>query len=168
MTLLRTLTLFAALTIPGVTQAQTGSFTSEDEALMLQCFAAVADAAEVDAGGGASLDDCIGAASNECKQADPSPSAETAAVCNQREQWWWEALLDQHLDTLTGGLPEPTADSLRKTQNAWLDYRDARCDYGELLWSTGSTLPITGTFCWLILTAERAIDLSFDLSAVEE
>jgi uncharacterized protein YecT (DUF1311 family) len=161
---LRALALLATLAISGAAQAQSG-FTSEDNAVMLACFETVADAAEVDAGGGASLHDCIGAASNACKATEYS--AEGEAACNAREQSWWENRLDGHLVALNAGLPAPTAESLRKTQDAWLDYRDARCDYGNLLWGS-SGLPITSSFCWLILTAERAIDLSFDLSAVAE
>jgi uncharacterized protein YecT (DUF1311 family) len=161
---LRVLALLASLALPGAAQAQT-DFTAEDDAVMLDCFATVADAAEVDAGGGASLRDCIGAASNACKAAEFS--AEGEAACNAREQSWWENRLDKHLATLSAGLPAVTVESLRKTQDAWLDYRDARCDYGDLLWGS-SGLPITSSFCWLILTAERAIDLSFDLSAVAE
>jgi uncharacterized protein YecT (DUF1311 family) len=166
MTILRALTLLVVLSLPAVVEAQSDSFTAEDDALMQQCFAQVADAAEVDAGGGASLSDCIGAASNVCKQADFS--AEAAAICNAREQAWWDALLTRYYTTLSTGLPAPTAQSLRKAQDAWLDYRDARCDYGEILWGTDGDLPITSTFCWLMLTAERVIDLSYDLSAVEQ
>ena len=160
---LRTLMLLAALSLPGTAQAQSASYTGEDDAVMLQCFAQVDEAAEVDAGGGASQRDCIAAASNACRE-DKS-SIEVAALCNAREQAWWDAQMNDYLARLAAGLAPETADRLRKTQNAWLDYRDARCDYDEILWGEG-TQQITGSFCSMKLTAERAIDLSFDLDAI--
>ncbi len=161
---LRPLIVLVALSSASASLAQSDTYTSEDEALLQQCFAGVAEAGEVDAGGGVSLLDCIGAASNVCQEEDPSTQGIVA--CNSREQSWWDEQLNDHYATLKAGLQADIFGSLQKAQRAWLAYRDANCDYQYQLWGDGTMRQVIGSYCWMEMTAQRAIDLSYDLDAI--
>jgi len=154
-----------SLCLATAARAQDNSFTPEDEVLLQQCFEAVRDTLDAEPDTTTSLRDCIGAASNVCQEDDPSTHGIVA--CSGREQSWWDQQLNFYYAELKSGLPPDVFDSLRTAQRSWIAYRDARCDYEYRLWGEGTMRQIIGAYCWMEMTAERAIDLSGDLESID-
>jgi uncharacterized protein YecT (DUF1311 family) len=56
-------------------------------------------------------------------------------------------------------LPADDAALLRKTERAWLAYRDAQCEAVRTLLGEGTKAPVAWMSCKLELTHKRTIDI---------
>jgi uncharacterized protein YecT (DUF1311 family) len=154
--------LALALAIP--TAAQEPAYTNDDEMALQQCFEAVNDTNSTDNTDTVSLHDCIGAASGICQEVPGGDSTQGIAQCNQREQAWWDMMLNGYYADLQGTLEPKVLDSLKLAQRAWIKYRDAKCQFAYDLWADGTISVDVLSYCLMETTATRAIELGDALS----
>lgn len=113
---------------------------------------------------------CVGAVSAHCQATIAKGSTTLGIVdCNSREFAAWEAILDaeyksalHHAAELDAAEPVPpikAVDMVRKSQQSWLDLRDAQCAMEYARWGNGSMRTIAHSLCSLHMTVERAVSL---------
>ena len=69
----------------------------------------------------------------------------------------WQKRLDAAYPVALNYVPGPQRKALKRAQSAWLKYRDATCDFYNLV--PGSVHYIQGAYCMLDLTRSRALEL---------
>lgn len=142
--------------------AQDITFTSADAELMVACTDATLESLHADDAQSASaapLRDCIGAASGPCMETDEGMTTIGMSECLARETDWWDSQLNVDYAALREVLDEDSAEALQTAQRAWIDWRDAKCEFEYTYWADGTIRSIYYGSCVLDLTAERAIDL---------
>ena len=68
----------------------------------------------------------------------------TSVSCQIREQKIWDDYLN---------------DWLKSAQRAWIQYRDAKCDYWEKRYEGGTFASVAAGNCMRVTTGQRAIEL---------
>jgi uncharacterized protein YecT (DUF1311 family) len=102
-------------------------------------------------------DSCIGAVSAACIQGEGNESTATMVQCYGREADAWDARLNAAYKTLmANGDGQDVADGLRKTQRAWIAFRDAACAQPAVVFKGTMAGPMTA-WCVLELTARQAL-----------
>lgn len=119
---------------------------------------------------------CIGISANLCMEDTPGGfSTVGMGSCLDREFQDWDAALNEADGPLRiryvaqdGEASEhitlTQADALRDMQRAWIDYRDAACDYERSKWQGGTGGGPAAISCMLQMTGEQALKLQSDLN----
>ena len=119
--------------------------------------------------GGAS---CIGAAATACMKNSPGGESTVGmGGCLDREVQVWDEVLNaeyQRLVVTTGRRDAEGAEynapatqpALRNMQRAWIEYRDATCDFERSKWGGGTRGGPATLACIMRLTAQQALYLS--------
>jgi uncharacterized protein YecT (DUF1311 family) len=106
---------------------------------------------------GARLDEtsCIGVLANACTQKEGTSDGAQSG-CSQREAAVWDERLNAAYRAALAKMEKEGADNLRKTQRAWIAYRDARCIQA---WATyhGSMAGPIQAWCEMEQTARQAL-----------
>ncbi len=112
-------------------------------------LAAAAEGARLDAAS------CISVLATACTRKEGmSDSAQSG--CSQREAAVWDQRLNAAYRAAIGKMEKDGADNLRKTQRAWIAYRDARCVQA---WATyhGTMAGPIQAWCEMEQTARQAL-----------
>jgi uncharacterized protein YecT (DUF1311 family) len=106
---------------------------------------------------GARLDEtsCIGVLAVACTQKEGTSDGAQSG-CSQREAAVWDQRLNAAYRGAIAKMEKEGADNLRKTQRAWIAYRDARCIQA---WATyhGSMAGPIQAWCEMEQTARQAL-----------
>lgn len=155
------LALCLFIAVSATAWAQDSPYQPQDSVILQNCFEGVADI-NADAGNTerATYQQCIGMASNACQDETPQSQTTIGMVeCTTRETAWWDERLNRSYKTLKDHFPAEEFDALRKAQRAWVQYRDANCQFEYFYWREGTIRSVFGASCYLQMTAERALDL---------
>lgn len=98
---------------------------------------------------------CIGVVAVACEQKEGSSNG-ARSQCSQREAAVWDQRLNAAYRKALDAMEKDGADNLRKTQRAWIAFRDARCVQA---WATyhGSMAGPIQAWCEMELTARQAL-----------
>ncbi|MGJ0508242.1 MAG: lysozyme inhibitor LprI family protein [Methylocystis sp.] len=98
---------------------------------------------------------CIGVVAIACEQRDGTSDG-ARSQCARREAAVWDQRLNAAYRKALDGMEKDGADNLRKTQRAWIAFRDARCVQA---WATdhGSMAAPIQAWCEMELTARQAL-----------
>jgi uncharacterized protein YecT (DUF1311 family) len=100
---------------------------------------------------------CIRVVSTACIQAEGNLSNATYNKCYGRETDVWDARLNAAYKRLLADADgEDVAEGYRKTQRAWIAYRDASCAQAWLVFKGTMANPI-GSYCRMEKTARQAL-----------
>jgi uncharacterized protein YecT (DUF1311 family) len=100
---------------------------------------------------------CIRVVATACIQAAGNLSNATYNQCYGRETDVWDARLNAaYKKLLANGDGEDVAEGFRKTQRAWIAYRDASCAQAWLVFKGTMANPI-GAYCRMEKTARQAL-----------
>lgn len=100
---------------------------------------------------------CIGVAAAACIQAEGNTSTAVMTSCYESEAEAWDRRLNAaYKKLLANGDGEDVAEGYRKTQRAWMAYRDASCAQAYLVFKGTMAVPMTAS-CRLSATARQAI-----------
>ncbi|NOD28865.1 lysozyme inhibitor LprI family protein [Ruegeria atlantica] len=144
--------------VPTITFAQQASV---DDAYIRQCFSQEQT--------GTNVPECTGQAANACQASPGNDTTIGISQCIQAETAIWDALLNEQYKLRRSELAEQDpelANQLRDVQRAWIRFRDAECGLQYSLWSGGTIRTIVAANCYLVETAERALELR-DLGNME-
>ncbi len=103
---------------------------------------------------------CIGLIADPCPDA-PGANTMTIVACQMREQKIWDDDLNEwYGDALKRLADQPgAAAALKEAQRAWIQFRDAKCDYWEKLYEGGTFASVAAGNCMRATTGERAIEM---------
>ncbi len=105
----------------------------------------------------AQAESCIGAAATACMQAEGNQSTAVMVECYGREADAWDARLNAaYKKALAGGEGADVAEGYRKTQRAWIAFRDAACAQPGIVFNGTMAGPM-GAYCRMDMTARQAI-----------
>jgi uncharacterized protein YecT (DUF1311 family) len=106
------------------------------------------------------MSDCIGLVADLCPEA-PGANTMTIVSCQIREQKIWDDYLnDWYGEALKRLRDEPNAAAaLKEAQRAWIQYRDAKCDYWEKRYEGGTFASVATGNCMRVTTGQRAIEM---------
>ncbi len=100
---------------------------------------------------------CIGVVSTACVQAEGNQSTAVMVDCYGREGDAWDARLNAaYKKALAGGEGADVAEGYRKTQRAWIAFRDAACAQAGIVFK-GTMAASMGARCRMDMTARQAI-----------
>ncbi len=154
------LALAIALTITTPVTAAEPAYSPEDAEHLQNCFEAVTDInLDQDDPATPRYRDCIGVASAACQEEPDGQTTMGMASCTMRETAWWDEMLNHNYTTLQNTLDAETFAALRTAQRAWMDFRDAECDFQYTYWQEGTIRSLYASSCQLQMTAERALAL---------
>ncbi len=115
----------------------------------------LAAAVEKAASDGAS---CIGVVAAACLQNEGATSNAAQIQCYEREAAAWDALLNRAYRAALAKLEPDAAAGLKKSQRAWLAWRDADCPLPALVFKGTMAGPMQA-FCMLDHTARQALSV---------
>jgi uncharacterized protein YecT (DUF1311 family) len=102
-------------------------------------------------------DSCIGVVSTACIQGEGNESTATMVQCYGREADAWDGRLNAaYKAAVANGDGQDVADGLRKTQRAWIAFRDSACAQPAIVFKGTMASPMTA-WCVLELTARQAL-----------
>ena len=100
---------------------------------------------------------CIGVVSTACIQAEGNESTAVMLDCYGREANAWDARLNAaYKRALKSGDGADVAEGYRKTQRAWIAFRDAACAQPALVFKGTMAGPMEA-YCRLDMTARQAL-----------
>jgi uncharacterized protein YecT (DUF1311 family) len=100
---------------------------------------------------------CIGVVSTACIQAEGNEATATMLQCYGREADAWDARLNiTYKALLAKGDSQEVTDGLRKTQRAWITFRDAACAQPGIVFQ-GTMAGPTSVYCVMEKTARQAM-----------
>ena len=99
---------------------------------------------------------CIGVLAVACVQKIGNMSNATLNECRSKEAAVWDQRLNAAYRTALEKMEKDAADNLRKTQRAWIAWRDASCRQPYLTFQGTMAGPME-TWCVMNLTALQAI-----------
>lgn len=110
---------------------------------------------------------CIGAAADRCMQSDGGSTTIGMGYCLDQEWSVWDARLNAAYAALrnsyktddTKQSEAPLWPALQHMQRAWIDYRDATCDFEARHWGQGTGRGPAYTSCLMVLTGQQALYL---------
>ncbi len=101
---------------------------------------------------------CIGVAAAACVQKEGATTNAALIQCYGREAEAWDALLNRAYRAALARLEPDAAAGLKKSQRAWLAWRDADCALPALVFKGTMAGPMQA-FCVLDHTARQALSL---------
>jgi uncharacterized protein YecT (DUF1311 family) len=102
-------------------------------------------------------DSCIGVVSTACIQGEGNESTAAMVQCYGREADAWDMRLNAAYKALmANGDGQDVAEGLRKTQRAWIAFRDSACAQPAIAFKGTMASPMT-QWCVLELTARQAL-----------
>ena len=103
---------------------------------------------------------CIGLIGDRCPD-EPGANTMTIIACQIREQKIWDDYLnDWYGESLKRLADEPdAAAALKEAQRAWIQFRDAKCDYWEKRYEGGTFASVAAGNCMRATTGQRAIEM---------
>jgi uncharacterized protein YecT (DUF1311 family) len=105
----------------------------------------------------AEAESCIQVVSTACIQAEGNMSTAALTQCYGRETDVWDARLNAaYKKLLANGDGEDVAEGFRKTQRAWIAFRDASCAQSWLVFKGTMATPM-GAYCRMEKTARQAL-----------
>lgn len=142
-------------------QAQDDDLRASVDPPLQQCIEAVNDMRQSDDGSGdlPRLAECIGVGTNACQEEPGGASTQGMSACNAAEQAFWDDLLNYAYGSLRDSLAPEVFDALQAAQQAWIPWRDARCNFVYETSKEGSISQVFFSYCLAETTAQRAIDL---------
>jgi uncharacterized protein YecT (DUF1311 family) len=100
---------------------------------------------------------CIGVAATACIQAEGNTSTAVMSACYESEAGAWDKRLNAAYKTLlANGDGDDVAEGYRKTQRAWMAFRDASCAQPSIVFKGTMAIPMSA-YCRLSMTARQAI-----------
>jgi len=100
---------------------------------------------------------CIGVAATACIQAEGNESTAVMVDCYGREANAWDARLNAaYKKALASGDGADVAEGYRKTQRAWMAFRDAACAQPGVVFKGTMAYPM-GAYCRMDMTARQAL-----------
>lgn len=113
---------------------------------------------------------CIGKSSGVCMEATQSGGTTVGrSNCVSRELDFWEYALNENYrlsvekaekeDAIKADYAPAVAPTLREMQQAWVGYRDARCNFEMAQWGGGSGSSTASMNCLLGMTGNQALYL---------
>jgi uncharacterized protein YecT (DUF1311 family) len=105
---------------------------------------------------GHSKESCIGALAVACVQKAGNASNATLNECYSKEAAVWDQRLNVAYRAALAKMEKDAADNLRKTQRAWIAWRDASCKQPYLVFQGTMAGPME-SWCALDLTGRQAI-----------
>jgi uncharacterized protein YecT (DUF1311 family) len=105
---------------------------------------------------GHAKESCIGAVAVACVHKAGNMSNATLNECYAKETTVWDQRLNSAYRTVLAKLEKEAADNLRKTQRAWITWRDASCKQPYLVFQGTMAGPME-SWCALELTARQSI-----------
>ena len=106
---------------------------------------------------GRTADSCIGVVSTPCLQTPEGHSTHGSADCLRREAAVWDERLNAAYQKRLDGAAPAYRDALRKTQRAWVAFRDAKCAVPYAEHEGGSMAVPMSADCLTTETARQAI-----------
>lgn len=141
--------------------ASAGAAFPEDEIEVQSCIEGVRDFnSSADPGQEASRDECIGTIARPCLESDDGRSTLGMVECYERELAVWDAMLNDNYQALKDAVSPEAFRSLRDTQQKWIDYRDARCEWPAVFFEGGTIAGPIGAACLNEATGRRANELA--------
>jgi uncharacterized protein YecT (DUF1311 family) len=122
----------------------------------------------VGAGAAVNPERCVGYAAEICMRMDEDGSSTLGmAACVGRERMVWEERLNASYRKLMAKASAPARDAYRKSERAWMAYRNAACAIPTArLGTQDRVVPLT-TGCFLDLTARQALWIDSELAELE-
>ncbi|MGJ0395019.1 MAG: lysozyme inhibitor LprI family protein [Methylocystis sp.] len=102
---------------------------------------------------------CVGALAKACVKKEGDTSNAVLSQCYWREAAVWDFRLNGSYRAAFAKMDKPAADNLRKTERAWLAWRDAACRQPELIFKGSMAVPMQA-WCVMDLTARQALWLA--------
>ncbi len=100
---------------------------------------------------------CIGIVSTACIRAEGNQSTAVMVDCYGREGNAWDARLNAaYKKALASGDGADVAEGFRKTQRAWIAFRDAACAQAGIVFKGSMAYPM-GAYCRMDMTARQAL-----------
>ncbi|HEY8126059.1 MAG TPA: lysozyme inhibitor LprI family protein [Methylocystis sp.] len=99
---------------------------------------------------------CIGALAKKCIQKEGNASNAVLNECYGREAAVWDVRLNASYRAALVKKDRDAADNLRKTQRAWMAWRDASCRQPEVTFKGTMAGPMAA-WCAMDLTARQAL-----------
>jgi uncharacterized protein YecT (DUF1311 family) len=99
---------------------------------------------------------CIGALAKKCIQKEGNTSNAVLNECYGREAAVWDVRLNASYRAALGKLDKEASANLRKTQRAWISWRDATCRQPEVAFKGTMAGPMQ-EWCAMDLTARQAL-----------
>ncbi len=154
--MMRPLLLFALLALiaaPAI--AQNDAPTAPERKTITECLDESSSSDELK-----TMSACIGLIGDGCAD-EPGANTMTIVSCQIREQKIWDDHLnDWYGEALKRLKDEPgAAAALKSAQRAWMQYRDAKCDYWEKRYEGGTFASVAVGSCMRVTTGQRAIEL---------
>lgn len=103
------------------------------------------------------LQKCKGAQAGPCTETDQGSTTAGSMMCWQAEGAAWRGLMEQAIERARTGASSARAQALAASQDRWLAWRAAECQYQALIYEGGSLARVIGAYCVADLTADRAI-----------
>jgi uncharacterized protein YecT (DUF1311 family) len=101
---------------------------------------------------------CIGVVAAACIQAEANEATATMTQCYGREADAWDARLNAAYKTLMAkGDGQDVTEGLRKTQRAWIAFRDAACAQPAAVFQDGAMAGPMSIYCVMEKTARQAL-----------
>ena len=104
------------------------------------------------------LQQCYGAMTNACVEAEGGSNAMTDVLCRSVEAETWQVLVEENTARITAA-DAADGELLAAANQAWTLWRDAECSYRAYEYGGGSGEQYDRVVCYLDLTSARAIDL---------
>ena len=152
---------FLALALATPAVAQQESYQPQDAELLQNCFETVRNINEnPENQQTVSYRECIGVASSACQnETELSQTTTGMAQCSYRETMWWDEQLNNFYQSISETIGAEEFIELKKSQRAWITFRDAECAFQYFYWREGTISRLFGSSCVLYKTAERTLDL---------
>lgn len=99
---------------------------------------------------------CVGALAKACIQKEGNASNAALNECYGREAAVWDARLNAAYRAALAKMDRDAADNLRKTERAWIVWRDASCRQPEVTFKGTMAGPMQA-WCMMDLTARQAL-----------
>ena len=99
---------------------------------------------------------CVGALAKACIQKDGDASNAGLSQCYWREAAVWDFRLNGAYRAALAKMDRAAANNLRKTQRAWIIWRDASCKQPEVAFKGSMAVPMQA-WCMMDFTARQAL-----------
>jgi uncharacterized protein YecT (DUF1311 family) len=103
---------------------------------------------------------CIGLVADPCPDA-PGANTMTIVACQMREEKIWDGYLNDWYGEAVKRLKDDpdAAAALKDAQRAWMQFRDAKCDYWEKRYAGGTFASVATGNCMRVTTGQRALEM---------
>lgn len=99
---------------------------------------------------------CVGVLAKACVKKEGNGSNAALSQCYWREADVWDFRLNAAYRAALARMDKDAADNLRKTQRAWIAWRDATCKQPEVAFKGSMAVPMQA-WCAMDLTARQAL-----------